>query len=77
MTGLTSAASSPRLLNWVVPARAAHVTGTDEVWSGPAYDAQCDGTGKPCVPTIIQAEAERGPLAQDAKALPERYKVHH
>ena len=38
MTGLTSAASSPRLLNGVVPARTAHTLGNDEDWGGQAYD---------------------------------------
>ena len=77
MTGLTSAASSPRLLNWVVPARTDHTLGTDEDWGGQAYDTQRSGTRKPGVPTTIQAEAERGPLAQDAMALPEWYKGKH
>ena len=77
MTRLTSAASSPRLLNWVVRARMAHTLGNDEDWGGQAYDTQRSGTRKPGVPTTIQAEAERGPLAQDAMALPEWYKGKH
>ena len=77
MTRLTSAASSPRLLNGVVRARTDHTLGNNEDWGGQAYDTQRSGTRKPGVPTTIQAEAERGPLAQDAMALPERYKVQH
>jgi hypothetical protein len=75
MTGPTSAASSPRLLDWVVPAPTADVLGNDVVWGGQAYDAQRDGTRKPWVSTSNQAEAEWGPRAQDAMALLERYSV--